>query len=229
MPGRDRGRFHSGNPTIQDGICQAVGIYGPSDKNMRKIREKLKGDKKEEVKMPGRMECMGGVQGRHCFTDSKYTPRERSIPSTPVKEHKTDKKEKIKVDKKAVHKFCEGKVVDDRSAKQDGYYVIRCKYCGRIFNGKTSSSRSKNPGYETKKNYCKDCKCFSRGVEVDHSHCIDLKYYSPRDVLPKEGKVEACRNFKKKEEYVESRGCARDHSYYGHHSGRGTSGSRMDR
>jgi len=100
--------------------------------------------------------------------------------------------------KEIIHKFCEGKVVDDRSAKQDGYYVIRCKYCGRIFNGKTSSSRSKNPGYETKKNYCKDCKCFSKGISVDHSHCIDLKYYSPRDVLPKDGMIDACRNFRQR-------------------------------
>lgn len=46
------------------------------------------------------------------------------------------------------------------------------------------------------KKLCKDCECFRKGPWVDHSHCVDKIYYSPRDVLPKDGNIKGCRNWR---------------------------------
>ena len=50
---------------------------------------------------------------------------------------------------------------------------------------------------EKKIKKCKDCVCFRPSQSVDHAHCIDTKFYSPRDILPNNGNIEGCRNWRK--------------------------------
>jgi hypothetical protein len=45
--------------------------------------------------------------------------------------------------------------------------------------------------------FCCNCVCFQEGDWVDHSHCVDPIFYNPRDVLPRDGKVKGCRNWRK--------------------------------
>ena len=49
--------------------------------------------------------------------------------------------------------------------------------------------------YAVKKT-CANCECFDPPIEVNHSHCIDNVYYSPRSTLPETGNVVGCRNWR---------------------------------